>query len=487
VCTLSKVSARSPDLIQTEESSTALTIDRGLNISRHTHDVRHMAHGLRKLRYSESLSPGKITNMLLHANGYRIFVAPQLTTLLHVNTGVFMEFINSAITDKVWQHGTTVDTFRVTFSCQHENPLVDAVTSSPVKSMISKLKTKASAPSLFEIDETIEVEDIDFKVMEQQKDNFYEIWHGERLLQYGIAEYGKTIVTDISYDSIYFDDKKNPGGRIDAAGYQTLELLIFSLGQTPRQSPIKFTPKMIEPDFSVRGIKYGSLRSISYIKFVQGFRICRSEKTNDAFHVFNRIDVVGIDKVVTFLPRGLGSMTEQFGGPLSDDGEVLGCPIFSPVKLALAAKDNANMYKVTDNVFSMESVHNVRQIKKQQTVRQDNFKNITGMESVDLDRPVVKGLNVSEDKTVRKIEIELLRKEIISDSGATELKLLKSCAVYSQVVQHVATRAKAMQMSQFALLPHEIKSHPLCLSVEVVQPAGTSLRAIVMSVIISLS
>lgn len=432
------------------------------------------------MHHTESLCPGNLTNMLLNSTGFRVLVSSHSATLLHINSGAFLEFINPSKIDKSWQHANVVDTIRLTFRCQHENPFQDLNSESPLKAMMNNLKRPKASQNdlLFGNDESIVVEDIDHGLLEQQKNSFYEIWHGERLLQYGTADFGKTVESFIKYDDIFFHDKNksNNDNKIHAVGYQMLELLIFSLGQVPRQTAARFTPKTVEPDYTSRGIKYGSLRSISYIKFVQGYRVCRADEKGDIYSVYNRIDVVGVEKVVTFLPRGLGSIIENFGEvdhlDVTEDQAQLGSSAFSPVSLSLRSSDNGNHYRIIDGIWTLENISNVRQIKQQKTIRHDTFKNVMGTEVINLGRPVVKGLAITEENAIRKIEIEILRREILSDSGATELKLLKTCVVYTKMVQQVDLRASTLKIAPSRLLPHELKSHPLSLSVEVVQPPG---------------
>lgn len=98
---------------------------------------------------------------------------------------------------------------------------------------------------------------------EAAEHSFYEVWHGDRLLAYGVAVSGESVVVDIKASKIFFGRDSDP---VEATGYQLLELYTFSLGESPRQTAKKSLPKVTAPDYTSEGVKYGVLRSIVFIK-----------------------------------------------------------------------------------------------------------------------------------------------------------------------------------------------------------------------------
>jgi WD40 repeat protein len=446
-----------------------------------------VATGLRALDYSEALCPGDLTNLLLNANGYRVFVDKHAAFLYHTNTGMFLEFVHRVDDSKHWHYHPHVDTLRLTFRCQHEQPFQETSESTvdALRGMISQMTTKSlSGPMLSDY---INIEPTATKVgnlreFEEELNHFYEIWHGDRLLTYGNAESGKTIEVLIKSSDLYIYSENR---KIESCGYQTIELLIFSMGERPRQSSGKYTPKAVAPDYTSNGKKYGSLRSVTYVKVAQGFRMIRAKETGDVITPFPKLEIVGIEEVITFLPGGLGSVTEVFGqGEDKDEAgnAEIGSPVFAPVSISLRSTDAASQYKITDNVSSLERDHHQNKVIKQQTVmKSDTFKSTTSIENINLYRPQTKGMNVTEDNCVRRIDIELSRKEAITDTGASQLKLLRKCSIYTHTVQQLMNRSQALAIDASSMLPHEIRSYPLCVAVDIVQPKGESLTRMVSS------
>eukprot|EP01035_Chromulina_nebulosa_P019129 gene19129-24965_t len=477
VNTLAKIRARSQHPSQSNQHKLALKSPDDAISSLQVTKYSIAKQGMRKLLNSESFCPGDITNTMLNSNGYRISYDNFTCCLLHYNSGAFLEIVNPS---KRMPHvKQDVNKIQIHILCSHN-----------INNDSERRKFNSK--------------------------KFYEIWHGDRLLSYGKVDVNHRSTIEIDCSEVYFGNESN---KIEAIGYQTLELMVFSWGEKRRQSKKLLSPKATTPETNQKYCAvFGSLESITYIKIVKGFRIC---KANDdvLYQTYDRVDVVGIERVTTFLndekimlsqheisklksyadlskvkelenkdltngevivnPGGnfIGIVSQTFGeyDDAGGDPSDLGTPILSPVKITLHCPDNSTHYKVEDKVYVKVNSHKV---KEHTAIHADAFKNTNGKEMIDLKRPVAKDLVITEENVTRTVDISIYRKETKTDSGVTESKLVSKASVDTHSVKGVASRSQACGLSPYMLLPHEIISVPLSVGVDIVTPPDESLERV---------
>ena len=166
----------------------------------------------------------------------------------------------------------------------------------------------------------------------------------------------------------------------------------------------------------------------------------------DALQAF--VCAIQIDNKHATAWMDLGILYENFGNKLknslniepsdthneSNNDATSGCPLFSDIKLALNCINNITYYKIEDLIYNFtNSISNpmdkdkrnstiqIQQnhsqngsqnvIHETKLIKTDLFKNINGIELIELNRPKLKGkLNIIENNNLRRIDISCYRK-----------------------------------------------------------------------------
>lgn len=179
---------------------------------------------------------------------------------------------------------------------------------------------------------------------------------------------------------------------------------------------------------------------------------------HDLYKPFERLSVIGIERIITYLPNDLGYILEKFTSPqmnmkrnddMNDSIDTIGSSLFSSVKIVLHAVDNATHYHVEDYVFGRSNkgrrkvnkeidqitkkgdkdshirFDNLKQSRKEEIESpvvkipvlvssiDSSFRSSKGTEQINLNRPIIqrKDLIINEDVGERVICVEVLRKQ----------------------------------------------------------------------------
>ena len=237
-------------------------------------------------------------------------------------------------------------------------------------------------------------------------------------------------------------------------------MLIFTPGSTSREGLGKITTP--DPDTD----QYGRLQTITNIKVIKGFRLSKFE-TDGIVELSKRIAILGIERVVTFLEDGTGSIYEIYGEQTDLDK---GSRTFSPLVMSVGGKESPTHYHVTDTAAAVEKETN--KIKEHISNYSDLFHSSTSNAVIRMPRPVMalKG----DDHVSRKVEVTLQRQDFTEDKEVITLKDLNTLSHECHTTKHIHHRALKVEVSEDSLLPHQVQSYSHSVSVRVISPPEES-------------
>ena len=505
--------------------------------------LEYLYKGLRKLSPSETPCPNDLLGGLLEEVGWSMAIEGQLALLYHTESGLFIEIPNS--------HAA------FTRLLNNKKNLENASNNKGGNNLPQPL------PSLSEFK-------IDFMCDEACS---YELWYGERLIQNGVGEqdtlesivvhatdlyhvidrFGSAIPTPMPYDSSKnknknvnrnkkHSDSNNGSNNEDcnddddckclSSGTQQLMLMVFSRNPTESivikdnnsndRKPL-FSNVSTQPDGRL-------LLHVTYIKILKGFRLglLQSEidiQTDDfdknchdddhdhgSLQLEERIVVGGIVRVVSYMDRDLGTLTEIFEketdlgpvpqGPIlhkknerigGEPAEDLFSRCILNINTLLSTQkqdyipDNGDSNNENNNLNVQDVPTHVRVVDRavalelsdplESTVVEnmvellETAKTISGMREVLLEKPVLTG-DINRHSCSREVMIEVLVMPV-SDGGDDMMKVetLASATVSGHVGRHLKSEQLEFPFNiTYSSLPHLIHSHRHGVYLKVVSP-----------------
>ena len=513
--------------------------------------LKFLYKGLRKLSPSETPCPGDLLNGLLQEIGWSLAIEGQLALLYHDESGLFIEIPNSRDSSLVSRLSNDKNIKKT----KNDNTNVNVAIPLPLSSV-----------NEFQID---------FMCDEASS---YELWYGERLIRSGTGEqdimesiyvhatdlyhvtdrFGAAIPTPIPYvptkrnknnidyikENINFNEDSNDNDdtrtfQSASSGTQLLILMVFARDSTDISVPkenINTDRKPLcsnvstQPDGRV-------LLHTTYVKVLKGFRlgILQTDDENEnenenedddgiqdlgSLQLEERIAIAGIVRVVTYMDRDLGTLTEIFEkeidlGPVPQ-GPVLhkknipigGEPVedlfsrailhintlqgakkhdFIPDKTSNSSKnDNSNNTEInTANVADVPT--HVRVVDRAvaldlsdllESTVVENMVDIleiattsSGIKEILLEKPVLTG-DINRHRSSRAVVIEVLVMPVL-DGGddLREVEVLASATVSGHIGRHLKSEQFEYPFDiTYSSLPHLVQSHRHGVYLKVVTP-----------------
>ena len=513
--------------------------------------LKYLYKGLRKLSPSETPCPGDLLNGLLQEIGWSLAIEGHLALLYHDESGLFIEIPNSRESSLVSRLSNDKNIKKRNNDNYNNNVNV------------------AIPPPLSSVNEF----QIDFMCDEASS---YELWYGERLIRSGTGEqdimesisvhatdlyhvidrFGSAIPTPIPYvptkrnknnnnydkDNSNFNEDNNDNDdtrtfQSASSGTQLLILMVYSRDPSDISIPKENMNVDRKPSFSNVSTQSDGrlLLHMTYVKVLKGFRlgILQSDDENENENEFKdgnqdlgslqleeRIAIAGIVRVVTYMDRDLGTLTEIFEkdidhGPVPQ-GPVLhkkntpigGEPVedlfsrailcintlqsaqkqdFIPDKTSNTNKnDNSNNteintanvadvpthVRVVDRAVALELsdllestvVENMVDILEIATTR-------SGIKEIVLEKPVLTG-DINRHRCSRAVVVEVLVMPVL-DGGddLRQVEVLTSTAVSGHVGRHLKSEQLEYPFDiTYSSLPHLVQSHRHGVFLKVVTP-----------------